>query len=60
MFSDKLFELAFNLQRTKLWKMLWTAKFFAVSLPDGEIGYCSHHGAIGGALRPGPLCGEKD
>ena len=52
MFSDKLFELAFIYKKTKLWKMLWDSEIFAVSLPNGEIGYCCVMGAIGehGAL----------
>mgnify|MGYP001030745072 FL=1 len=59
MFSDKLFELAFIYKKTKLWKMLWDSEIFAVSLPDGEIGYCSIMGAIGEHCALGLYVGEK-
>lgn len=59
MFSDKLFELAFIYKKTKLWKMLWDNEIFAVSLPDGQIGYCSVMGAIGEHCALGLYVGEK-
>ncbi len=59
MFSDKLFELAFIYKKTKLWKMLWDSEIFAVSLPNGEIGYCSVMGAIGEQCALGLYVGEK-
>lgn len=41
MVSDKLYELAFQYKRTKLWKTVWDTELFAVRLPDGQIGYIS-------------------
>ena len=41
MYSERLYSLAFAVRKTKLWKTLYDNELFAVSLSNGEIGYCS-------------------
>lgn len=57
--QDKLFELAFAYRKTKLWKKLFDTEMFAVSLPDGRIGYCSVMGYLGDHLALALYVGEK-
>lgn len=47
MYPDRLYELAFAFRKAKLWKNLYDTELFAVSLPNGEIGYCSIMGSLG-------------
>lgn len=47
MISDKLFGLAFEYKKTKLWDILWDQDVFAVKLSGGRIGYISIMGAAG-------------
>lgn len=47
MASDKLYKLAFEYKKTKLWKKLWDNEIFAVKFSDGEIGYVSIMGKGG-------------
>ncbi len=47
MISDKLYELAFEYKKTKLWEILWDTELFAVKLSGGRIGYISIMGAGG-------------
>lgn len=47
MTPDRLFELAFQYKKTKLWKKLWDSQIFAVRFSDGGIGYCSVMGMNG-------------
>lgn len=47
MISDKLFGLAFEYKKTKLWNILWDQDVFAVKLSGGRIGYISIMGAAG-------------
>ena len=47
MYSERLYSLAFAVRKTKLWKTLYDNELFAVSLSNGEIGYCSVMGALG-------------
>lgn len=47
MISDKLFGLAFQYKKTKLWDILWDRDIFAVRLSHGRIGYISIMGAAG-------------
>lgn len=59
MISDRLYELAFEYKKTKLWKHLWDTHLFAVKLSDGEIGYISIMGAAGEYCALGLYIGEK-
>ena len=59
MISDKLFELAFNYKKTKLWDILWDRDVFAIKLSDGRIGYISIMGAAGRHCALGLYIGEK-
>ena len=47
MYSERLYSLAFAVRKTKLWKTLYDNELFAVSMSNGEIGYCSVMGALG-------------
>lgn len=47
MISDKLYQLAFEYKKTKLWKILWDTQVFAVKLSDGNMGYISIMGMAG-------------
>ena len=51
MISDKLFALAFEYKKTKLWKAMWDIEVFGVKLSGGRIGYIRRRVA----LRPGAL-----
>jgi len=44
---DKLYELAFQYKKAKLWKKLYDDEVFAVKLPDGKTGYISIMGMAG-------------
>lgn len=59
MISDKLFELAFEYKKTRLWNILWDRDVFAVKLSDGRIGYISIMGAAGKHCALGLYIGEK-
>lgn len=47
MYPDRLYDLALNYRKTKLWKVLYDSEFFAVSLSNGQIGYCCVMGFLG-------------
>ncbi len=47
MISEKLYELAFEYKKARLWKILWDEEVFAVKLSGGRIGYLSVVGARG-------------
>ena len=47
MISDKLYQLAFEYKKTKLWKKLWDTDLFAIQPPDGPICYICVMGAAG-------------
>lgn len=59
MISDKLYQLAFEYKKTKLWKTLWDTDIFAVKLPDSQIGYVCIMGAAGDYLALGVYIGSK-
>lgn len=59
MYPDRLYELAFAFRKTKLWKYLYDSDLFAVSLPNGEIGYCSIMGLLGEHLALALYVGNK-
>lgn len=44
---ERLFELAFQYKKTKLWKELWDAQVFAIKLSGERIGMISIMGALG-------------
>ncbi len=47
MYPDRLYELAFAFRKQKLWKTLHDGELFAITLPNGETGYCSVMGWMG-------------
>ena len=47
MVSDRLFEMAFQYKKTRLWKEMFENQIFAVRLPRGRIGYVSIMGMLG-------------
>lgn len=47
MYPDRLYDLALNYRKTKLWKALYDSEFFTVSLSNGQIGYCCVMGFLG-------------
>lgn len=59
MISDRLYGLAFEYKKTKLWKVLWDAEMFAVELSDGRIGYISIMGMAGEHCALGMYIGEE-
>lgn len=56
---EKLYELAFEYKKTKLWKILWESELFAVKLSDGRIGYISIMGNLGEYCALGLYIGEE-
>ncbi|MEH2944608.1 hypothetical protein VSQ32_17580 [Lachnospiraceae bacterium KK002] len=59
MISDKLYELAFEYKKRKLWKILWDLQLFGVKLSDGRIGYISIMGAAGEHCALGLYVGDE-
>lgn len=59
MYSERLYSLAFAVRKTKLWKALYDNELFAVSLSNGEIGYCSVMGALGEHLALALYAGNQ-
>ncbi|MGI6224471.1 MAG: DUF7309 domain-containing protein [Prevotella sp.] len=45
--SPELLKAAFEFRKVELWDQLYDDNIFAVTLPSGEIGYCSVMGNIG-------------
>lgn len=58
MISDRLFALAFDYKKTKLWKSLWDTEIFALKMSDGTIGYVSIMGAGGSHQAVGLYLGD--
>lgn len=58
MTSDKLYGLAFEYKKTKLWNILRDTEVFAVKLSGGRIGYISIMGMAGGHCALGLFIGD--
>ena len=43
---NKLYQLAFALQKANLWKSLYESELFEVTLLGDEVGYCCVAGAV--------------
>lgn len=59
MYSEKLYELAFAYRKTKLWKSLYDSELFAVTLENGQIGYCVVMGYLGEHIALALYIGDK-
>lgn len=59
MVSDRLYELAFEYKKTKLWKKLSDVEVFAVKLSEDRIGYISIMGNAGEHCALGLYVGEE-
>ena len=59
MISDRLYELAFEYKKRKLWKILWDLQLFGVKLSDDRIGYISIMGAAGEHCALGLYVGDE-
>jgi hypothetical protein len=59
MVSDKLYEIAFQYKKTKLWKKLWDTEVFAVKMSDGEIAFLSVMGRAGEYCAIGIYLGDE-
>lgn len=59
MISDRLYGLAFEYKKTKLWDRLWDTQVFAVKLSDGRIGYISVMGNAGQHCALGLYIGRE-
>ena len=47
MATERMYDLAFQYKKNKLWKKLYDTDIFAVRFADGTIGYCCVMGMIG-------------
>lgn len=56
---NRLFDLAFEFKRAKLWKKLFDSHLFAVKHSDGSIGYCSVMGNLGEYLALAVYPGDE-
>ena len=59
MASLELYDLAFQFRSVKLWEKLFESEMFAVRFPDGETGYCSVMGALGGHYALAVYVGDR-
>ena len=59
MASNELYQAALTFRKTKLWNKLLDDQLFAVSLSNGQIGYCCVMGAMGEHLALGLYIGNK-
>ena len=59
MTSDKLYGLAFEYKKTRLWKVLGDMEVFAVKLSADRIGYISIMGYLGEHCALGLYIGEE-
>lgn len=56
---DKLYQLALEYKKTRLWKSLWETEMFAVKLSGGRIGYISIMGSGGEHIALSLQIGEE-
>ena len=54
-----LYQLAFQYQKSELWKSLWDNQLFAIKFSDGQIGYCCVMGAAGEFCGMGIYIGDE-
>lgn len=59
MASDKLYDLAIQYKKTRLWKKLKDTELFAFTTTDGEIAYCSVMGELGEHIALALYVGEE-
>ncbi len=59
MYPDQLYDLALAFRKAKLWKRLYDSEIFAVSLSNGEIGYCCIMGCLGEHFALAVYIGEQ-
>ena len=59
MATEKMYDLAFQYKRTKLWKKMLDSELFAVRFSDGEIGYCCVMGLAGEHIALGVYVGAE-
>lgn len=59
MISDKLYGLAFEFKKTRLWRVLEDPEMFAVRLTGGRLGYISIMGGREGHFALGLYIGEQ-
>ncbi|MCM1148814.1 MAG: hypothetical protein NC319_01830 [Butyricicoccus sp.] len=59
MYPDQLYDLALAFRKTKLWKRLYDSELFAVSLSNGEIGYCCVMDCLGEHIALAVYIGEQ-
>ena len=59
MTSDKLYGLAFEYKKTKLWNHLSDTQVFALELSGGRVGYISIMGRAGGHCALGLFIGDE-
>ena len=57
--TDRLYDLAFQLRKIKLWKQLYDSQLFAVRHADGTIGYCCAMGMLGEHLALAVYPGDE-
>ena len=56
--SERLYDIALQYKKTKLWKQLLDSELFALKLSNGEIGYCSVMGDLGEHIALGLYIGS--
>lgn len=59
MATDRMYELAFQYKKTKLWKKLYDCEIFALKLSNGETGFCCVMGMAGQVNAVSLYLGDK-
>ena len=57
--SDRLYDIAFQFKKTKLWNKLYDSQLFAVKHSDGTVGYCCVMGMMGEHLALAVYPGDE-